>query len=139
MNIAVVYFSKTGNSKKIAEALAGAFQTKALNITEKPVLENVDLLFITGAIYGGVSSPEMREYAETLSSNSVKKAVLITSCLRNKQKQNDIRAILEAKNITTAAEEFLCRGRLLFIGLGHPSKSDISNAVAFAKKIAAEK
>ena len=103
-----------------------------------PVLENTDLLFIRGGIYGGVSSPEMRAYVETLSPASVKKAALITSCLSNKQAQNDIRFLLKKRNIKTAAEEFICRGKLLFIGLGHPNKTDISNAVAFAKKVAAK-
>ena len=45
MNCAVRYYTKTGNTKKLAEAVARAVGVEALPITE-PVDEKVDVLFL---------------------------------------------------------------------------------------------
>lgn len=138
MKTAVIYFSKTGNSKKIAESVATALQTKAEDIKLKPVLNEVDLLFIVGGIYGGASLPDLKEFVEGIKENNVHKVALITSCLSKKQRQDMIRDILIRNKIEVVAEEFICRGKLLFIGFGHPNKDDINAAISFAKKVISE-
>ena len=45
MKFAVRYYTQTGNTKKLAEAVAGALGVEALPITE-PVKEPVDVLFL---------------------------------------------------------------------------------------------
>ena len=138
MKTALVYFSRTGHSKRIAKAIAEALQIAALDVKSEPVLNEVDLLFIVGGIYGGASSPELKAYAEGLSKSSVKKAALITSCLNRIHRQSMIREILTRKGIDVAPDEFVCRGSFLFFGLGHPSKEEIDAAVSFAKRAVAE-
>ncbi len=63
---------------------------------------------------------------------------LITSCLSKKQRQDMIRDILIGNKIEVVAEEFICRGNLLFIGFGHPNKDDINDAISFAQKVISE-
>ena len=47
---AVRYFSKLGNTKTIAEAIADGAGAKAVSVTEEPELkEPVDILFLGGA------------------------------------------------------------------------------------------
>ncbi len=138
MKTALVYFSRTGHSKRIAKAIAEALQITALDVESEPLLDEVDLLFIVGGIYGGASSPELKAYAEGLSRSSVKKAALITSCLNRIHRQSMIREILTRKGIDVAPDEFVCRGSFLFFGLGHPSKEEIDAAVSFAKRAVAE-
>ncbi len=138
MKTALVYFSRTGHSKRIAKAIAEALQIAALDVKSEPVLNEVDLLFIVGGIYGGASSPELKAYAEGLSKSSVKKAALITSCLNRIHRQSMIREILTRKGIDVAPDEFVCKGSFLFFGLGHPSKEEIDAAISFARKAIAE-
>lgn len=138
MKTALVYFSRTGHSKRIAKAIAEALQITPLDVKSEPVLDEVDLLFIVGGIYGGASSPELKAYAEGLSKSSVKKAALITSCLNRIHRQSMIREILTRKGIDVAPDEFVCRGSFLFFGLGHPSKEEIGAAISFARKAIAE-
>lgn len=138
MKTALVYFSRTGHSKRIAKAIAEALQIAALDVKSEPVLNEVDLLFIVGGIYGGASSPELKAYAEGLSKSSVKKAALITSCLNRIHRQSMIREILTRKGIDVAPDEFVCRGSFLFFGLGHPSKEEIDAAISFARRAIAE-
>lgn len=134
MKTAVVYFSRTGHSKKIAEAIAASLQLKAVDVKTKPTLEAVDLLVLVGGIYAGASSPELKAYAEGISKQQVRKVLLITSCTSNRQKQEMIRQILVKNGIEVVADEFVCRGNFLFFGLGHPNSEEINAAVSFAKK-----
>lgn len=78
MKTAVRYFSKTGNTKSIARAIAGGAKTKAVSITDEPQLkEHVDTLFLGGAPYANIMAPELRRYAEELSADKVGKVVLL--------------------------------------------------------------
>ena len=45
MNIAVRYYTKTGNTKRLAEAIANAVGVEALPISV-PITEHVDILFL---------------------------------------------------------------------------------------------
>ncbi len=90
MNVSLIYFSRTGHSKKIAEAISKELQIPAEDIKNNPVLGETDLLFIVGGIYGGISDPKMIEYIRKLDSSMIKKAVLITSCVSKKFKQDTV-------------------------------------------------
>lgn len=134
MKAAIVYYSKTGHSKKIAAAISESLSIEAHDITNIPKLGQVDLLFIVGAIYRGKSSPELIAYAKSLDDMLIKKVVLITSCLSNIMTQDNIREILEQKHIEVSPDEYLCKGNFLFFGWGHPNASEIAEAVEFAKQ-----
>lgn len=132
---AIIYRSLTGHSKKIANAIALELGIKAYNIKNKPVLKGVDLLFIVGGIYSGKSLPDTLEYIKTLTNQMVKKALLITSSVTNKNGQDEIRDILISKGIEVLKEEYQCYGNFLFIKIGHPNKKEIADAVSFVKNV----
>ena len=132
----VIYLTKTGHSKKIAEAVAAALGVQAKDIKTKPALEGVDTLFIVGGIYGGVSDPATLEYAAGLKGDAVKKAALLCSSAGGKAGQDKLRQLLKDNGIEVCADEYICRGNFLVVGLGHPNKEEIAGAAAFAKKIA---
>lgn len=134
MNIAIIFRSMTGHSKKIARAIAAELNLVAQNIKAKPDLSDIDLLFIVGGIYSGKSLPDTIEYLKTLTSNNIKKAVLLTSSTSDKSGQEEVRQILSANNIEVSPKEYRCRGNFLFMKLGHPNKSEIAKAVSFAKE-----
>ncbi len=134
MNSKVIYFTKTGHSRKIGKRLGEELQVEALDVKENPKLKDVDLLFVVGGIYGGKSDPKLLNYLDTLEAGAVKKAVLITSCTSMKSPQNQVRERLEAKGVEVSKKEFICKGNFLIFGWGHPNKEDLQNAVDFAKK-----
>ncbi|MDW7657296.1 MAG: flavodoxin domain-containing protein [Bacillota bacterium] len=135
MKTEVIYLSKTGHSRKIARAIAAEFHNPPGDINGNPRLSDVDLLFIVGGIYGGVSSPKMLEYAGKLKNTYAKRVALVTSCASAKMKQDQVRTILEQNGIVVMPDEFVCRGSFLFFHLGHPSKKEVADAVAFAKRM----
>ena len=80
MNKAVRYFSKMGNTKAIAEAIAEGVAVPAVPITDEPELkQRVDILFLGGAPYANIMAPELREYAERLDKNMVGRVILFTT------------------------------------------------------------
>jgi len=137
-NAAVIYATKTQHSKKIAEAVGSALQVKAQNITENPNLTDIELLFIVGGIYGGVSLPELLTFVSGMEAPALKRAALVTSCASGKQRQVALRKILEDKGVQVI-DEFVCKGAILFVSLPHPNAKDLINAAEFARKIAAQK
>lgn len=134
----IVYFSKTGHSKKIAKAIAAELKITEQDIKTKPELSGVDLLLIVGGIYGGASDPAMLDYIKGIGPDNAKKAALITSCCGVKTKQDKVREELMKNGVEVLADEFICRGSFLLAGMGHPNESEIAGAAAFAKKIVNE-
>lgn len=132
---AVIYATKTNHSKKLAESIASALNIKAQNIKENPELKGLDLIFIVGGIYGGVSMPELLEYIKQIDKYSSKRAALVTSCASGKQTQTQVRSILEEKGIKVM-DEFVCKGNFLFVAANHPNSNDLKEAADFALKIA---
>lgn len=134
MKTALIYLTITSHSKKIANAIAKELKIQAQDIKNNPQLIEADLLFIVGGIYGGKSLPELISYVKNIDNTMVKQAILITSCASNKETQWEVREILDNNGIEVLKDEFVCRGNFLLYGLGHPNKTDIENAVAFANK-----
>lgn len=135
MKTSIIYASKTGHSKKLANAIAKELNTTALNVSSNPKLEKIDLLFVVGGVYGGVSLPELLNYIKTLDNTMVKKVALVTSSASKVVKQDEVRKLLNEKNIEVLKDEYTCQGGFLLLGFTHPNKTDIENAVSFARKI----
>ena len=131
---AVIYATKTKHSKKLAEAIGLFLNVKVQNIIENPTLRNIDLLFIVGGIYGGASMPSLLEYIKKIEAPLPKYAALVTSCASGKQRQTTLRSILEEKGVKVI-DEFVCKGRILFVSRNHPNAKDLKEATDFAQKI----
>jgi flavodoxin len=133
MNNAVIYYTKLGHSKKIAQAVADELGVKARDIREKPEIKDTDLLYIVSGIYGGKSAPELLEFLKSLDSNQIKQTVLLTSSGGKTTHAAEVRSVLTELGIPVAEEEFTCQGAIFFVGLGHPNKTDLQNAIQFAQ------
>lgn len=133
-HIAIIYATKTKHSKKLADAIGNAIGVEAKNIDDQPLIKDVDLLFIVGGIYGGLSSPKLLEFVQTINQQSVKEFALVTSCLSKRHQQKDVRNVMTGKG-AVFIDEFVSRGALLFLYMRHPNKTDMEDAVAFATRI----
>ena len=61
MKVAVRYYTKTGNTKRLAEAVANAVGVEALPVSV-PVEEAVDILFLGNSYYAFSIDPEVRSF-----------------------------------------------------------------------------
>ena len=107
MKTAVRYFSKLGNTKKIAEAIAQGAGVKAVSIADEPKLqEYIDILFLAGAPYANIMAPELREYAESLKAEQVGRVILFTTSNWSRRTVLALRKLLSNNGIKVDKEYF---------------------------------
>ena len=70
MTFAVRYYTKTGHTKKLAEAVAEALGVEALPITS-PVTEKVDVLFLGNSYYAFNIDSEVKKFIAGLNKELV--------------------------------------------------------------------
>ncbi len=107
MKKAVRYYSRLGNTKTIAEAIAEGAGVRTVSITEEPELSGpVDVLFLGGAPYANIMAPELKAYAEKLMPETVSRVVLFTTSNWSRRTVLALKKLLRAKGITVADEYF---------------------------------
>jgi flavodoxin len=134
MKVAVRYFSLSGNTAKIGEAIAQAVNVEALPIMaelEKPV----DLLFLGSAVYAFGIDDILKTFIDELEPSRVKKVAIFSTTALVKSAYPLIKKALDAKGIPVADEEFHCRGEFKIFHKGRPNQQDCDAAVEFARKL----
>ncbi len=134
MKIAVRYYTKTGNTKRLAEAVAKAVGSQALPIST-PVDEPVDILFLGNSYYAFTIDPEVRSFIRSLDKSKVGKIVNFGSAAMLNSTYKKVKAEAEKIGIPVDENEFHCRGEFKGIHKGRPNAEDLKNAAAFAKKV----
>ena len=101
------YFSKLGNKKAIAEAIAQGAGVRAASISDAPTLtERVDTLFLGGAPYANIMAPELKAYAEGLSADNVGWVVLFTTSNWSRRTVRALKKLLREKRIPVEEDFF---------------------------------
>jgi flavodoxin len=138
MTISVVYGSLTGNTRRVAEAMARELAVAARRAKCLPCLEAAGVLFLGSGVYAGRPAASVRRLlrgAPTLA--GVKVALFGT--YGGSPDQLDWMARLVEQKGGDVLGRFSCRGRDWFVlGLvarGHPSPADLSAAAAFARQV----
>ena len=134
MNIAVRYYTKTGNTKRLAEAVANAVGVEALPISE-PVAEPVDILFLGNSYYAFSIDPEVREFVASLDKEKVGKIVNIGSAAMLNSTFKKVKAEADKVGIPMDEREFHCKGEFKGLHKGQPNEDDLRAAAEFAKAI----
>ena len=134
MNIAVRYYTKTGNTKRLAEAVAKAVGVEALPISA-PVTEPVDILFLGNSYYAFSIDPEVRQFVESLDKEKVGKIVNFGSAAMMNSTWKKVKAAADKAGIPMDEREFHCKGEFKGIHKGKPDEKDLRAAAEFARKI----
>lgn len=134
MNVKVFYQSKTGNTKKVAEAMAAAAGCEAQSVEKANPHVEADLVLIGGAVYATYNHgihPNLKRFIESLDPQKIKRAAVF--CTGFQEGANIImKNLLEKRGIVVDRESFTCKGKFLFFNFGHPDKDDLNNAKDFA-------
>ena len=134
MKIAVRYYTKTGNTKRLAEAIGKAVGAEALPIST-PIIEPVDILFLGNSYYAFTIDPEVRTFVRNLDPKKVGSIVNFGSAAMMNSTWKKVKAEAEKTGIPMDEREFHCRGEFKGIHKGKPDENDLKAATAFAKKI----
>ena len=138
MNIAVRYYTKGGNTRKVADAIAQALNVPANDIST-PLSDPVDLLFLGGSVYGFELDPELRDYIATLTPDQVKSVAIFSTSAFSQAGNKSMVKKLAQQDIPVLQPAFYCHGEFKFTRKGHPNAADLEAAAAFAKKTVADK
>jgi flavodoxin I len=136
MNFLVVYFSRGGKTRKVAEAIAQELGCEAVDVKkETPDVSGVELLIVGSGEYGWLHKT-LRGFLDSLQPSSNKKAAVFATAGGPKPKCICvIQEALETKGYKVISS-FKCRGQLLFfLNRGHPTEDDLKNAKAFASDL----
>lgn len=129
MQAAVRYYSRSGNTKLVAEAIAKALGVSAVSVDrpEAALTERADVLFIGGALYAYGLDRHLKEYLGSLDRNKVGKAVVFSTSWISRHSIDLIRKALEEKGIPVAEETFYVKNR--------PNTAQMQEAADFARKM----
>ena len=134
MKIAVRYYTKTGNTKRLAEAVAKAVGVQALPISS-PVDEPVDILFLGNSYYASTIDPEVRSFVKSLDKAKVGKIVNFGSAAMLNSTYKKVKAEADKVGVPMDEREFHCKGEFKGLHKGKPDEADLKAAAEFAGKI----
>ena len=133
MKVAIRYYTRGGNTKKLAEAISKAVGVDA-ETTSVPLAEDIDILFLGSSVYANGVDNEVKKFIEGIHVR-VGKVVNFSTAALIKSSYKQVSKLLEEKHIPFAKEEFYCRGSFAMMHKGRPNADDCNAAAEFARKI----
>ncbi len=133
MTVAVRYFSRTGNTKKLADAIAQELGVEA-KTTDSALEENVDLLFLGTAMYAAGVDPAIDEFVKTNAAKIGKIASFCTTAVAPSTFKL-VKKIAEANNVQLMDNEFHCKGKFTVMHKDRPNEKDLNAVRQFAKEL----
>lgn len=127
MSEAVRYYSRSGNTKALAEAIAEATGCEAVSVdaTEAAMSETVDVLFVGGALYAYGIDKHLSSFLAGLSASSARKAVVFSTSWVSKHAISLIKKGLSNAGIPVEDKVLYVRSK--------PSAEQLEQAKAFAR------
>ena len=106
MNIKVRYYSRSGNTKLLANAIAKGLNVEAISVdsNNSQIKDNTDILFIGGALYAYGLDKNLKEYLSNIDGSKIKRAVVFSTSWLSKHSINLIRNSLREKGINVDKE-----------------------------------
>lgn len=128
MNVEVRYFSRSGNTKALAEAIAKGVNAQAISVDQKgaSIDQKVDCLFVGGALYAYGLDKNLKSFLANLNPDNVDKAVVFSTSWISKHSIDLIKKALVEKGIKVEEEYFYAKSK--------PTDEELKEAENFAKK-----
>jgi len=133
MKVSVRYYTRSGNTEKLANAIAVALGVEAATI-DSPLLEKIDILFLGCSYYAFDVDDSVKNFILANKENIGKVVCFGTSAMM-KSIYKPVKRVTDQAGILLAADEFHCRGSFGPMHKGRPDEHDLESAAAFAKKV----
>lgn len=137
MTYAVRYYTQTGNTKRLAEAIADELGVEALPITT-PIDGKVDVLLLGNSYYAFTIAPEVRDFVSGLNKDQIGKIINFGTAAMMKSTFKKVRAVANTVGISVLDKEFHCKGEFKGMNKGRPNEEDLKAAREFARNIRKE-
>lgn len=136
MKIAVRYYTKTGNTKKLADAIGKALECKSEDVSV-PLSERTDILFLGSSVYAAGVDTAVKDFISGISVE-VGKVFNFSTAALIPSTYKQVKKLVEAKHFAMSEKEFHCRGSFQFMHKGKPDESDCRKVAEFAKSCIAD-
>ncbi len=133
-NYGVYYYSKSGNTKKLAVKIADTVGCMAKTIDEK-AKGRIDVLFLGASVYWAGIDPKVKKFIQGLDASKVGKVVIFSTSALAERGRPEIQKLLEQKGIAVAEKDFYCRGEFTLLHKGKPDENDLNDVAIFAKEM----
>ncbi len=132
MTVAVRYYTRSGNTKKLADAVAKTASVESKDITN-PLTEKADILFLGCSYYAFDVDEAVKKFIIENKDNIGKIVCFGTSAMMKSMKK-PVRKVADTVGVAVTDEEFHCRGEFAKFHKGRPNEKDLANAAEFAKR-----
>ncbi len=133
MKVQIIYYSKTGNTKKVAEAMASELGVEAKDV-KKETLDKSCLVFLGSGLYAGKIGKKLAEFIGKNDFNGVNVTLFGTSIKGEGDEVKEMEELLKPKGAVIKGR-FYCYGNFLFAKRGHPSEEELAKAREFAREM----
>ncbi len=133
MNIAIRYYTRSGNTKKLADAISEALNIEAFDVSV-PLSEKTDILFLECSYYAFDVDPIVKNFIVNNKDNIGKIICFGTSAMMKSMKK-PVTKVAKTVGIAVSDEEFHCRGKFGKLHKSRPNNEDMKAASEFAKKV----
>ncbi|MDD5397518.1 MAG: flavodoxin family protein [Dehalococcoidia bacterium] len=130
----VIYYSLTGNTRKVADAIAGELGVEAKNIKAVDTVAQDALIFLGSGYYGAVLVKEISEFIEKNQLQGRKIALFGTSGFGWEKELSLMEKQIANKGVEVVGR-FNCFGRFAAVKIGHPTTEELDQARTFARTI----
>ena len=132
----VIYYSLTGNTRRVAEAIAAELDVAAEDVKAKDRLAADSIVFLGAGRYGPLRGWGLKRFIEGNDFHGRKVALFGTSGDGTGREVEALAELVAAKGAEIAGT-FFCTGELLFlVNRDHPTGKDLENARRFAREMA---
>ena len=111
MKIAIRYFSKTGNTEKLANGIAVATGVTAHTI-DKPLDDDVDILFLGSSVMATKPRKEIRKFIKNIDVN-VGQVVNFGTAAITTSTYPEVKKLIEKKDLSCLIKSFIAKVLLL--------------------------
>jgi flavodoxin I len=134
MNYQVIYFSRKGSTKKIADAIASELKVKSEDVNNAKLGKD-SFVFLGSGCYGSKPSKVMTKFIEENDFKTNNVALFGTSGGGHGSEVIFMEELLSSKKIKSKGK-FFCRGKFFFfINRKRPNDDDLKEAKNFARQM----
>ena len=133
MNIAVRFYTRSGNTEKLANAIAEVIGEKAESVSI-PLAGKVDILFLGCSYYAFDVDENIKKFIQE-NKNKIGKIVCFGTSAMMKSVYKPMKKVAEECGVDIEKEDFHCHGSFGPMHKGCPNEDDLRNAKKFAERI----
>ena len=135
MKVAVRYYSQTGNTKKLADAIADELGIEAKSI-DNTLKEDTDILFLCNSVYWAGVDGKVKKFIKDPGAK-IGQLVNVSTAALIESTYSQMKKLCAEAGIPLSEREFHCKGSFKVLHKGKPNAEDLNAVKTFARDVIA--